>query len=302
MNQNTGSDQEHFPDFLGIGTTRGGSSWLYRVLSHHPCVWMPPVKELHYFDRPRHGVRTITFFRPRMIGVRLRDYLQGERKRSTGDSLWKTLAWDRKFFFAPRSPEWYQSLFRPRPGQITGEVTPAYAILDERVIAEIVERNPDLKAIYILRNPVDRAWSSVVNTLARKRKRRITDVPLGDLVNQARSVALSDRSDYASVIRRWRSALGEDQLFIGYMEEIGTDPRELIDRICAFLSIPSFPVALEEDLYGRTNTTARHGAPMPAEVREVLVQDLMPCLEDSATLLGGYADQWLEEARRSPGD
>ena len=165
------------------------------------------------------------------------------------------------------------------------------------MIAEIAALNPGLRAIYILRNPVDRAWSSVVNTLARKRGRKIADVPLQELVDQARSVALSERSDYASVIRRWRSVLGEDRLFVGYMEEIRSDPRELIDRICSFLSIPPFPQELEADLYGRTNTTARHGAPMPDEVRTVLVQDLMPFLEESAALLGGYAERWLQEAR-----
>lgn len=39
------------PDFLGIGGGRCGSTWLYDNLRKHPEVWMPPRKEIHYFDR-----------------------------------------------------------------------------------------------------------------------------------------------------------------------------------------------------------------------------------------------------------
>src|SRR5689334_16087334 len=38
------------PDFLCIGAQKAGTSWLYQQLEPHPDFWMPPVKELHYFD------------------------------------------------------------------------------------------------------------------------------------------------------------------------------------------------------------------------------------------------------------
>jgi len=34
------------PDFVGVGAPRSGTSWLYEVLSRHPALWLPPVKEL----------------------------------------------------------------------------------------------------------------------------------------------------------------------------------------------------------------------------------------------------------------
>ena len=40
------------PDFLVIGAQRAGTTWLHRVLSEHPALWLTPVKELHYFDKP----------------------------------------------------------------------------------------------------------------------------------------------------------------------------------------------------------------------------------------------------------
>jgi hypothetical protein len=39
------------PDFLCVGAQKAGTSWLYRQLEPHPDFWMPPVKELHYFDQ-----------------------------------------------------------------------------------------------------------------------------------------------------------------------------------------------------------------------------------------------------------
>ena len=41
--------------FLGIGAARSGTTWLHENLRHHPQVWVPPAKELHYFDLLRHG-------------------------------------------------------------------------------------------------------------------------------------------------------------------------------------------------------------------------------------------------------
>src|SRR5689334_15761196 len=39
------------PDFLCVGAQKAGTGWLYEQLRSHPDFWMPPVKELHYFDR-----------------------------------------------------------------------------------------------------------------------------------------------------------------------------------------------------------------------------------------------------------
>ena len=139
-----------FPDFLGIGANRGGSSWLYRVLAHHPQLW-------------------------------LRDYLTGDAFRTSGDGLFANLAWDAHYLFVPESPAWYVDLFRPHHGQITGEVTPAYAILDEPAVREIQTQNPKLKALFLLRNPLDRGWSSLVNNLAKKQRRNIRQAELPEM-------------------------------------------------------------------------------------------------------------------------
>ena len=38
------------PGFLCIGAQKAGTTWLLAQLKSHPGIWMPPVKELQYFD------------------------------------------------------------------------------------------------------------------------------------------------------------------------------------------------------------------------------------------------------------
>lgn len=38
------------PDFLGIGTQKAGTTWLWENLRVHPELFLPDKKELHYFD------------------------------------------------------------------------------------------------------------------------------------------------------------------------------------------------------------------------------------------------------------
>jgi Sulfotransferase domain len=39
------------PDFLGIGIQKAGTSWLHQQLYHHPQVFVPDRKEIHFFDQ-----------------------------------------------------------------------------------------------------------------------------------------------------------------------------------------------------------------------------------------------------------
>src|SRR5215210_4236844 len=39
------------PDFVVIGTQKGGTSFFYRLLTKHPLVKQAAVKEIHFFDK-----------------------------------------------------------------------------------------------------------------------------------------------------------------------------------------------------------------------------------------------------------
>ena len=38
------------PEFLGLGTQKGGTTTLHRLLGQHPDVYLPACKEVHFFD------------------------------------------------------------------------------------------------------------------------------------------------------------------------------------------------------------------------------------------------------------
>ncbi len=40
----------NLPDFLGIGAAKTGTTWLHHNLRAHPELYLPDVKEVHYFD------------------------------------------------------------------------------------------------------------------------------------------------------------------------------------------------------------------------------------------------------------
>jgi hypothetical protein len=44
------SDAVIYPDFLFIGTAKAGSSWIYEILNEHPEVFVPPAKDIQFFD------------------------------------------------------------------------------------------------------------------------------------------------------------------------------------------------------------------------------------------------------------
>ena len=41
---------QHPPDFLYVGTSKAGSTWLFNALARHPDVFLPSDKGLYYFD------------------------------------------------------------------------------------------------------------------------------------------------------------------------------------------------------------------------------------------------------------
>jgi len=56
MNYNHSLSNSLLPDFLIIGAQKSGTTFLYKAFRQHPEVYLPPRKELHYFDRDVHGL------------------------------------------------------------------------------------------------------------------------------------------------------------------------------------------------------------------------------------------------------
>ncbi|MDO3387343.1 sulfotransferase [Gilvimarinus sp. SDUM040013] len=149
------------PDFFCIGAQRSGTSWLYHLLRKHPDVWLTPHKELHYFDCLHLSDDHATFFQERRI-ERLKTALERVGAPPGNEKL-ATARWFSHFALAEKlDDDWYTQLFRDCPAQrVTGDITPAYAMLPLEGFRHMARLSPSAKILFIMRDPAARVWSQI---------------------------------------------------------------------------------------------------------------------------------------------
>jgi len=178
--------------------------------------------------------------------------------------------WDRDD--AP-DPAWYQGLFEPEigPGTRQGEITPAYAFIPPERIQRIHGLYPRLRLIYLIRNPMERAWSSALMALGRA-EMRIDEASDQWFIDHFRSQGSLQRGDYETSIRNWTAIYPRQQLLVERYESIGIEPRALLTRVAGHLGIdPEFFRRLpDEDI--RRRVFSGNGHPLRPSLRPVLEQ------------------------------
>jgi SAM-dependent methyltransferase len=217
------------PNFIGIGVRRAATTWLYELLSKHPAVWMPPLKEINYFNvvHIRPGFAWCGSWRQETAAARLRDALINNlRQKPKWLTLWSHLA-------NPGVRDaWYARLFGWAPsGAVTGEITPEYSLLPEAGIRHVHRLNPDMKILVLLREPVSRA-SSHLNMI--RRHSGVRPEMLGVL---AQSESVLERGNYPAILDRWYACFPAAQIFVGFQEQLQADPHGFGKRLCEFLGI-----------------------------------------------------------------
>lgn len=287
---------EPVPHFLGIGAMRAGSSWLARVLREHPEIWLPPLKELHYFDtldRRRHGRKLPRRRYGRHLKWRLRSNLRRPARR---------LVWDLRYFIGEQNDRWYRSLFAAaaRRGYTVGEITPAYAVLSPEGVRHVRSLNPAVKLIYILRDPIERTWSEAVRALCRKRNRRVEDTPPDEFLHWFHRGRGRAKSEYAATLATWEAEFPPEQLLIGFFEEIRTEPAALVSRVCSFLEVGPFP-QIESSRLTRPQNVAAGQSPIPPALERACAETFLPDLQALAGRFGpeSYPAEWLARAERA---
>ena len=159
-------------DFLGIGAQRAGTTWLYRCLRQHPQLYLPGTKELHYFSRlaglgPRFTkVRSVWSglfglgaaereWRQR-VGWTFQKSVRGRISMATGRELVRAVSYHLP---GPKNDAWYRRQFAAGTGRLKGEITPAYALLDDAGVRHVTRLFPEVKVIFLLREPLSRMLS-----------------------------------------------------------------------------------------------------------------------------------------------
>jgi hypothetical protein len=159
------------PDFLCIGMKKAATRWLFDQLNAHYQTWLPPIKECHFFDRGFNFSRTdskcAAFLRKcskgEKINVHEAHFLlraifskNGRAQRKINEEFLSSRIRSAeknpmsKLLYHPndKSINWYKSLFPQLDGLISGDITPAYCLLEPEMIKTIKRKFLDIR-IYL---------------------------------------------------------------------------------------------------------------------------------------------------------
>ncbi len=202
------------PDFMIIGSAKSGTTTLYKYLCQHPQIFMTTPKEPSYFA----------------------DFASGYGK----------------------DLNWYVSLFNDaQPKQICGEASTPYTHQTchkpdiPKLIREVV---PNVKMIYIMRHPVDRAYSQYLQQIklfqGKQRKLGLSSaLPETFEALLARGNSVTDTDDYMKKINvvSVSKYIEQIELYLKYFpresllfllfEDLLKQPQILLSEVCNFLGI-----------------------------------------------------------------
>lgn len=290
------------PDFLCIGAPRSGTTWLHLVLQAHPDVWLPPVKEMHYFDsidptlNERFSTQRRRYRLQKHLLSRSRHYLALPLKLHPKyySRIRPELLWDLRYFLGSGSIEWYRALFLPprKRGKLTGEITPAYSMISEQMIKVVYALNPNMKIIYLLRDPLDRVWSAAAKSLRDHRLTPGSAEAERFLLERINSDGVRKRSMYLSNLERWQAVFGEDHLLIGFFEEVRTEKAGLIRRICEFLEIEDRSHPFADRFAAPVNAATNLIGQIPSEIEYELACVYEPELRKLKERFSGPPAEW----------
>jgi Sulfotransferase family len=261
------------PDFLCIGAHKAGSTWLYQQLDSHPDFWMPPVKELHYFDQLSRVQRAA---RPRCTDERDLRFLERLRSLSAEPGI---------------DLENYGRLFEPKASLRSGDISPNYSTLSNKVIRQVVGYFQNLKVLFLARDPVERVWSHL-SMEVHYRQIEPFDVTNIDEVNRnllRRGMLL--RSYPSAVVARWKRCVHPEQFRVYFFDDLQSNPAELRRSILCFLGAD--PDKPSSRLTANHNSWTRmEKLPLTNKVRSHLAKFFKNELKTCAARLGGPARDW----------
>jgi hypothetical protein len=250
-------DLNRFPAFFILGPQRTGTTRLHAQLRFHPQIMLSEPKEIFFFSRlktPQH---------PKFVSADLGWYLKFFRDRVWWRAV-KTAICFRRF----------GELYRPL---VRGEATASYAAIDDDVIREVVLLKPDLRAILMIRDPVERAWSHAKKDLVRNRKRELKEVSAAEFASFFSDDYQLRCARYVENIERWGRRLQPGHLFVALFDDIALRPEALLLEVMQFLGVRSDRRYIPADVRATVNPTAE--SRIPPAYKEMLEEILRPQIE-----------------------
>lgn len=190
--------------------------------------------------------------------------------------------------------DWYLRLFDGGSGVLEGDITPGYAILDPDVICAIRKHFPHLKILFIMRNPVERAWSAALMALGR------AEMEIGEasdrwFIDHFLSQGSMLRGDYVRTLQNWTEVFGRDQVLPLFYDRLESDPLGFLRECSRFLGLDWSPAWSA----GAVGERIFEGSRVP--LRPSLVQPLLdlygPRVAALEMYLGVDLEHWCRKYR-----
>ncbi len=200
------------PDFVVIGTAKGGTSYFYHLLTQHPYVERAAAKELHFFDS--HFDEGVEWYRRCFPAPRLQDgrrVITGEATPCLGD---------------PYVPE--------RMARVIPQV---------RLIALL--RNPIDRVYSMYHHRVRHGWETrTLEEAIEAEEAQMFEAPR-DILGDARWKYLA-KSVYVDQLLRWAEFFPREQMLVLKSEDFFERPVESLEPVLAFLGLPDWEPEIPE--------------------------------------------------------
>ena len=261
------------PDFLCIGVHKGGTTWLYQQLDSHPDFWMHPLKELHYLDQLSRIHRSSS---PRCRDDRDRRFLENINSLIAKPYL---------------DFEHYARLFEPKGPLLSGDISPNYSALNNEIIRSVVTYFPNLKVIFLARDPVERVWSHLSMEVHYHQIEPFDATDIDEINRQLLRRGLLLRSYPSTIVARWKRHVNPERFRIYFFDDLQRNPTEL--RRCILDFLGADPGKADNGVAADYNNWATMGKlPLSDKVRSHLAQFFKKELKTCAARLGGAARNW----------
>jgi hypothetical protein len=192
------------PNFLCVGTMKGGTTTLHEILKQHPDVLLPSArKELRFFD--------------------------------VDDNYSKGLPW-------------YQEFFAEHTGQKA-----TYAYREEAPMRIAKDLGSDLKLIFILRHPIDRAYSHYMMNCANQTETKDFRAAIAAESQRLNAPFLGrlqfgylDQGHYTRQIRRFLEYFPrENMLFLLFEDDLIKNRTVTMQKVYSLLNVADASVNLD---------------------------------------------------------
>ena len=221
------------PDLVCIGAQKAATSWFYKVMGARSDTWVPPFKEVHFFDHKfcpenrkwaRNGLAK---------GLAKAEARHRKNQKTVNEEY---IAYLHALGESPVfNGTWYKKIFSRAPLRMQClDVTPEYSTLPEEGVEFVAKFLRDARFVYIIRDPVERAKTQLRMNLARR-----NFVPKNERawLRVTREEAIENRGDYQAYVPRWKARFDDRRLLFLPYGDVSKDPQGVMRKVEAFANL-----------------------------------------------------------------